>query len=230
MIKRFAPWLRWVPLLLLVWLVGQFLEGPSYRAIVRSGLFMVMVTGVTLLACQAVYRLKNYPPLLGVIYTLITAGGFLWTIQHFYNGGKDSTYYWPLLFWSLFFLFNLLVYILSLFVSQRFWALLYSRGRKKSKSIRSYRLWLYAIKEDGSRGGIRYQAEGVKPLPETIVLSGYSQDQLIDLEPCWQQIEVQQLESLKKEELVCETIIKFGEALQLRERFELEIQVNYGEA
>ncbi len=224
-LKRFKLWLSWLPLVLFLWICLQFLEGPPYREIVRSWSFVTLVGSVSLLGCEVLFlrKCRRHLSFLSIIYVLITAGGFLYTIQHYYHGGKNPAYFWWLVVWSSIFFIHLIAYMFGLLRPkpvQRF----LGNGEGCSDDCLRYQMVLYSLSSEGKRKGVAYQTEGEHPLPQSIALDGYSQNQVIDLAPYWQEMEEQRLGVLCKRVTVYETIIKFGKPMQLVDVYELNIR------
>ena len=197
--KRFERGLRWLPLLLLLWIGSQFVEGPPYREIVRSWSFVTLVGSVSLLGSEVLFHRKcsRHLSFLSIIYVLITAGGFLYTIQHYYHGGTNPAYFWWLVVWYSVFFIHLIAYLFSL-VRPKSVQRLSVNGEGCSDDCHRYEIVLYSLSSEGKRKGVAYQAEGEHPLPQSITLDGYSQSQVVDLVPYWQEMKEQRLSVIRK--------------------------------
>ncbi|WP_176290262.1 hypothetical protein [Desulfuromonas acetoxidans] len=223
-------WLRyagWALVPLLLFLFGQYLEGPPYRVIVRSGPFLIAVVGVTALASTFVWHLLRYPPLLGFIYVVTVSMGFIWSAQHYYDGGKHSDYLAFLLLWAVPMGINCSLFLNSLFAPFK---LVSPQGEVAVEHsdaewpVGHFDVRLFTVSQDGGREHLYYELRGGPPLPEGFFLDGYSHDHFVSLKEHWGLIMEQRLHRFTTPITLYETIIKFGETQQLVQKYELEIE------
>jgi hypothetical protein len=224
---RYAAWAL-VPLLL--FLFGQYLEGPPYRVIVRSGPFVIAVVGVTALASAFVWRLRRYPPLLGFIYVVMVSMGFIWSAQHYYDGGKNSDYLTFFLVWTVPMGINAALFLNSLFASFEPSPQPIADGAEPESAelpVGHFDVRLFTVAQDGGRKHLYYELRGGPPLPEGFFLDGYSHDHFVSLEEHWGHILEQRLRRFTTSITLYETIVKFGETQQLVQNYELEIETSF---
>ena len=102
--------------LLLFYLLGDLLEGPPTRVVVRSWPFIVACISLPLVTAQFLYQAYRVHFATLAMPTLLTPSGYIYFSHLYYNGGKDEPYE---LIVKLFFIAMLLigvVYLYSLFV------------------------------------------------------------------------------------------------------------------
>jgi len=80
--------LRWFLLPLLLYIAGQYLEGPPYRVIVRSVPFVLACFALSGLAAQYLRQKSDLPLLYYLLQALLVPFGFVFAIQSYYNGGQ----------------------------------------------------------------------------------------------------------------------------------------------
>lgn len=226
MFQRWIPWVRLLLVPLLVLLFAQYLEGPPYRVIVRSFPFIITVVAVSAFAGEIVWRLKPYPPVLGLVYTIIVSAGFIWSAQSYYEGGKNRDYLFLLVFWSILMGLNLALCLSSLHVPFK------RRGDRIAPaqgigSVDHYDVRFYRLANDGGRLHLSHHLHGAPPLPEGFFVDGFSRDHFVSLKDYWATIKEQRLHRFTTPVTLYETIIKFGETQQLVDHFELEIRVSF---
>lgn len=224
---RFVLISRWFLIPLLLYLIGQYLEGSPYRVIVRSLPFLVACFALSWLATDFL-RSKHKVPL----WTSLFQGGvlpvvFIFSVQGYYSGAENSIYASSAVFLGLLMVGNGGIYVLSLF----------SRGgtQKKVKKIVkryllvAYKVRLYSLDHEGRTGAVRFEYCGKKfatPL-QWINLDGFSQNQAIDLSDYWATILQNQLTDFQTDLTVRESIVKFGEVRQLVDHYQLVIQSQF---
>jgi len=228
--------LRWGLLFVLLYCLGRYLGGPSYRVIVRSSAFVLSCIGVTAFASELACRRWHLPAVGGVLYTIISVTGFVWAAQHYYAGGKNSDYVVYILFWGALMGLNLALYLNSLFVSLDPPRQLVDPPHQPAGEelveqdngpVRYFDVRLFCVDDSGERGGLYYQLRGGPPLPEGFVLDGYSSDHFVSLEEHWQTIVNRKIAHFKTSLTLYETIIKFGDTMQLVNDYELEIDTHF---
>ena len=213
---------RWLLLPLLIYLLGQYFEGPPYRVIVRSLPFMMSCFYLSIVAAMQLHQRSELPLLYLLLQALLVPVGFVFTIQNYYNGGINADYSLAVLFFTILMGFNGIIYCWSLFSFHR-----QSKLRIKSARIKSYDLKLCYLDDDGNLGEIKYHDQGITELPEAMVIDGFSEDRYIDLRDHWETIIADQLEKYQTDITTYETIIKFGDTMQLTDKYRLTIKVTY---
>ncbi len=201
-------------MLLLLGILGQFLEGPPTRVVVRSGNFVFFCFAMSLCAAHFLHKVKKIHITVFATQGLLVPGGYIYMAQSFYNGGKNMDLVLPLLFFTLLMTMNGLVFLRSLFS-------LPLSPQPKSRTISSHEVTLYTLHGDKERGKIVFHEKGQGALPETILLDGYSRMIGIDLKPYWHKIMQDQLTSYTTSLTTYETIIKFGTTQQLVDEYEI---------
>lgn len=220
-VKGATRTVRWFLLPLIFFIVGQFLEGPSYRVIVRGWPFILACFALSGVAAYTLRQRFRVPSVVSIVQALLVPTGFIFAVQQYYDGGINTDYATAVVFSMLAMGVNGLVYLSGLFE----WG---DRKREKlSPRIEQYEVKLFTLDNDGTLGRLKYHAQGETSPPQMILLEGFSQDQYIDLEPYWNTILDQQLEEFRTDIVVHETIIKFGETMQLTDPYRLQISICY---
>ena len=71
------------------------------------------------------------------------------------------------------------------------------------------------------------QGDSTTPLPQYIVIDGYSHDHIIELQPYWDKLISQGMRDYETTVTVRETIIKFGDTMQLVDDYILKFNITY---
>lgn len=203
---------------LIIYLTGQFLEGPPYRVIVREFPFILACFVTSELAAHYLYQKFRGSVLVAIVQGALVPAGFILVVQRYYNGGINHDYTTAVTLFSLAMGINGMVYLWSLFDWKK---------RKQPLQISHYDVKLYNLCEDETLGRLSFHEQGEDSPPEAIILDGFSQNQCIDLNPYWTEISEKQLEEFQTDITVRETIIKFGDTMQLVDHYRLQIIVDY---
>ena len=210
--------IRWLLLPALVYLIGQFLEGPPYRVIVR-GLPVILVCFImSELAAHYLHKKFRLPVIISIVQGALVPAGFVLVVQRYYNGGINHDYTTAVTLFALAMGVNGMVYLWSLFDWKK---------KKHPLQMNHYEIKLYRLCEDGTLGRLSYHDHGEESPPGAIVLDGFSQNQCIDLEPYWSEILDKHIEEFQTDITVRETIIKFGDTMQLVDHYRLLISISY---
>lgn len=110
---------KFLSLLSLVFIAGQYLEGPPYRVIVRSAPFILACFALSGLAAQYLRQRSSLPLLYYLYQALLIPGGFIFAIQNYYNGGINVDYSLAVLFFAILMGLNGILYGFSLFSFNR---------------------------------------------------------------------------------------------------------------
>ena len=200
------------------YLFGQFLEGPPYRVIVRGLPFILACFVMSELAAHYLYQKFRGSVLVAIVQGALIPAGFVLVVQRYYNGWINHDYTTAVTLFSLAMGINGMVYLWSLFDWKK---------RKQLLQISHYDVKLYNLCEDGTLGRLSFHEQGEDSPPEAIILDGFSQNQCIDLDPYWAEILNEYIEDFQTDITVRETIIKFGETMQLVDHYRLQIIVDY---
>jgi len=217
--------LRWLLLPLLIYLVGQYLEGPAYRVLVRGLPFVVAAFALSVLAAQFLRRAKHLPWLLMVAQALVVPAGFVYSLQQYYDGGGNGSNVPAALFFSGLMALNAVIYLNSLF-SLRV-GVRPERKMPENSTIHSYGISLHTLGDDGRAGMLVFEQHGDGAPPEVMTIDGYSHSIAIPLDAYWEDIQQQRLEHFRTQLTIRETIVKFGETRQLVDDCLLAIDVVY---
>jgi hypothetical protein len=202
----------------LFYLAGQFLEGPPCRVIVRGLPFILCSFVLAELATYSLHRKFRLPVLVSIVQGALVPAGFVLVLQRYYNGGINHDYAVAVTLFSLAMGLNGVIYLGSLFSWKK---------KKRPLQMSCYKVKLYRLCEDGTLGRLCYHNKGEESPPEEIILDGFSQNQCIDLDPCWAEILDDHIEEFRADITVRETIIKFGDTMQLVDHYRLQIIVDY---
>jgi hypothetical protein len=213
--------LRWLLLPELLYLTGQFLEGPPYRVIVRSLPFILSCFALSGLAMHYLRQRIQLPVVGSIVQGLLLPTGFIFVVQKYYNGGINSDYTTAVTLFALAIGANGVIYLCSLFDWKN------RKNKEHPQQMSHYAIKLYTLHDDGTLGRLHYQDEGKESPPEAIFLDGFSQNQCIDLAPYWAEVLDEHIEEFQTDITVKETIIKFGETMQLVDHYRLQIVVSY---
>ena len=71
------------------------------------------------------------------------------------------------------------------------------------------------------------QGDSEAPLPQYIVVDGFSHDHIIELKPYWDKLISQGMQNYETTVTVRETIIKFGDTMQLVDDYILKFNITY---
>lgn len=217
--------LRWLLLPLLLYIAGQYLEGPSYRVIVRSLPFMLACFALSGLAAQYLQQRSDLPLLYYLLQALLIPFGFVFAIRNYYNGGINADYSLAVLFFAILMGLNGILYCCSLFSFRH--RLKPNDQEIEPETIKSYDLKLYYLDDDGNPAKTKYHDQGTTEPPEAIIIDGFSEDRYIDLREYWSEIIENHIEEYQTDITIYETIIKFGETQQLVDEYRLVINVSY---
>ena len=110
--------LRWLLLPLLFIVLGDFLEGPPTRVVVRSLAFAVACFSLSLLTAQFLHQVHRLPLAIALPPALFIPAAFIYCAQHYYHGGKNADYELAISFFFVLMCLVGAVYIYSLFVIQ----------------------------------------------------------------------------------------------------------------
>lgn len=211
--------LRWLLLPALIFIIGQYLEGPPYRVIVRSLPFILACFALSGLAAQYLWQRSELPRLYCLLQALLIPFGFIFAIQNYYNGGINADYSLAVRFFAILMGLNGVLYSCSLFS--------FRHRPKKSGAMESYDIKLHYLDAQGSLGKVKHHEQGTEEPPEAISIDGFSEDRYIDLRGYWVEILADQIERFQTDITTYETIIKFGETQQLINKYRLIIKVTY---
>jgi len=71
------------------------------------------------------------------------------------------------------------------------------------------------------------QGDSTTPLPQYIVVDGYSHDHIVELKPYWDKLIDQGMQNYETTVTVRETVIKFGDTMQLIDDYTLKFNITY---
>ena len=97
-------------------------------------------------------------------------------------------------------------------------------------SIQHFQVQLFKRHTDGKtslHAIFDEQGGSTTPLPQFIVVDGFSHDHIIELEPYWNDLIDQNIRSHETAVLIRETIIKFGDTMQLVDHYTLKFNITY---
>ncbi|MCK4502455.1 MAG: hypothetical protein KAU22_05425 [Desulfuromonadales bacterium] len=221
----FVLLIRWLLLPLLFYIAGQYLEGPPYRVIVRSVPFILACFALSILAAQYLRQRSSLPLLYYLYQALLVPGGFIFVIQNYYNGGINGDYSLAILFFAILMGLNGILYSCSLFSFRR--RPQPTKLNTKPGIMKSYDIKLHCLDHEGNLGKVKYHDQGTAEPPEAIIIEGFSEARYIDLRGYWTEILAAQIEEYRTAITTRETIIKFGDTVQLVDEYELVMQVTY---
>ena len=223
LLQQFLLILPWLLLPLLTYVAGQFLEGPPFRVIVRSVPFIVATLGLAGLAALHLHRRFAAPLWLCLTLGAAVPAGFIFALQGYYHGGQNSAFAMLAGSFTALMAINLTVYLLSL--SGRT-----GSGGKSNEHMQKnsshYTIELFQLDDDGEPGRVVFEEKAKDQHPQGIIVDGFSQDRYIDLQPHWQEISQRQLCSYQAPITTYETIIKFGDTVQLINHYQLVITLS----
>jgi len=214
--------LHWLLLPALIFIAGQYLEGPPYRVIVRSVPFILVFFSLSALAARYLRQRSDLPLLYYLLQALLVPFGFIFAIQNYYNGGINVDYSLAVLFFAILMGLHGILYGFSLFSCKRKPTL-----KSKPTIIKSYDLKLCYFDADGNLGKIKYHDQGATKTPEAIIIDGFSEDRYIDLRNYWAEILEDKIAEFQTDITTYETIIKFGDTQQLVDEYRLVIKVSF---
>lgn len=223
--------LRWLLLPLLFYVFGDFLEGPPTRVVVRSIPFVLVCILLPGLTAQFLYQVHRLPRHIVTSSSLFITCGFIYFSQLYYNGSKDKDY--ELLTTIFFILMCLvgLVYLYSLFVIKPKSS--YEDDEEsedddwESVPFTSYEIILYYLDSEEQRGKVVLRKQGSSELPEYLVVDGFSKDCFIDLSEYWDEIINDECEHYSTDLTTYETIVKFGDTMQLVNNYQIVFNLTY---
>ena len=93
--------------------------------------------------------------------------------------------------------------------------------------MKSYDIKLHCLDPEGNPGKVKYHDQGTVEPPEAIIIDGFSEDRYIDLRGYWAEILEDQIEEYRAAITTRETIIKFGDTVQLVDEYELVMRITY---
>ena len=193
--------------------------------IVRSVPFVLACFSLSILAAQYLRQRSNLPLLYYLYQALLIPVGFVFVIQNYYNGGINGDYSLAVLFFAILMGFNGILYGCSLFSLRR-----QPQSAKLETTpgiIKNYEIKLYCLDSEGNSGKEKYHDKGISDPPQAIIIDGFSEDIYIDLREYWSEILEDQIEEYHTDITTRETIIKFGDTVQLIDEYRLEMQVTY---
>jgi len=212
-----------LPLLLFVATGG--LEGSPTRLWVRSPSF---VLGSVLLSFFGAHfattvvtsrRALHWPMI--VIQAVVIPCGWLYSIQHYYHGGKNQDYASLSLFFGLLMMINGVLYLCSLFARRKLHA-----PPCASASPLNYTVALYRLNGDKPATTAVYQHSSADP-QQVICLDGFSRTLTIDLEDYWNMMTVARNTDFSTPATTYETIVKFGQTQQIVDHYQLDLYIDY---
>jgi len=216
------PLLRWLLVPLLLYLFVQYLEGPSYREIVRGGPFLLAVFAISGLASEFLKQIWSTPLWVTPLQTILLPSLFILSVQFYFNGGHNNDALPILVACAIPMGINLLLYLISLYN----WKY---RGSppvsNDAPGTDTYKIELLRRNSEGRTAGVSFSTSGSRPFPEAIYVDGYSRDHAISLLDYWPVIEQDGLGYFETPITIRETIIKFGETQQLVDDYLLRINV-----
>lgn len=230
--------LGWLLVPFLLVLSGWYLEGSPYRLIVRSPLFMFCVAGISVFACIFIRRVRSYPAGVCAVYAAVVCGGFIYSARQYYDGAGNDAYFPALILWGSFMGLNALLYVLGLFapffrkISQSNHPDMASDRQPNNENPRhvdSYDIQLFRLNQDKTKGAVCFHMRGSRPLFGGFFINGFSQDQFVDLSLYWPTISEQRLEFFSTSISTYETIVKFGDTLQMTDTYQLEINTVFSD-
>jgi len=220
----FFWFLRWLLVLLLFYVLGDYLEGPPTRFVIRSWPFIVACVSLSLLTAQFLHQVHRLALVKLTVPALAIPAAFIYCAQLYYNGGKNEVYVQAISFFFVLMCLIGVVYLYSLFV------ILPKKSRDKDvladeESEPRYEITLYELDSEEQRGAIKIHMHGGIDLPEEIVVDGFSRDILIDLNDYWEAMLDNDLDDYSTNVTTYETIIKFGETMQLVNKYQLFLKL-----
>ena len=99
-----------------------------------------------------------------------------------------------------------------------------------SASIKHFHVQLFKRHSDGKTSPYATfdkQGDSETPLPQYIVVDGFSHDHFIELKPYWDKLTSQGMRNYETTVTVRETIIKFGDTMQLVDDYTLKFNMTY---
>ncbi len=99
-----------------------------------------------------------------------------------------------------------------------------------SASIQHFQVQLFKCHANGKTSPYATfdeQGDSTTPLPQYIVVDGFSHDHVIELQPYWDKLISQDLRDYETTVTVRETIIKFGDTMQLLDDYTLKLHITY---
>ncbi|MCP3670267.1 MAG: hypothetical protein GY814_07515 [Gammaproteobacteria bacterium] len=199
--------LRWLLLPLLLYIAGQYLDGPPYRVIVRSLPFVLACFYLSIAAAHYLRYKSDLPLYFYLLQAILVPGGFVFAIQYYYNGGINTDFSLAVLFFVILMGTNAILYGCSLYPIRH--------QPEVPLAIKNYEINLYTRDQKGQQGTVKYHDHGATEPPTAIIVDGFSEDRYIDLRPYWQKIIEHQIDEFKTEITTYETIIKYGDTQQL---------------
>jgi hypothetical protein len=227
--------LRWLMLPFLLYAFGGFLEGPPTRVVVRSFAFVVGCFLLSILAAQFLQQVRRIPIALSLLQALVIPGGYVYFAQLYYNGGKNQDYSIAIGIFFLLMMLNAAVYLNGLFALRQ-------KVTSAAEDIEpdpieeyedqtfepdaGYEITLYKLDSEGQRGFVELQEQGGEDLPGSIVVDGFSKDTVIDLNEYWDVMLNGDLGEYITNVTTYETIIKFGEPMQLINNYQIVLKLS----
>ncbi len=233
--------LRWLILPLLFYAFAGFLEGPPTRVVVRSFTFVIGCFSLSILAAQFLQQVRRIPIALSIIQALFIPGGYIYFAQLYYDGGKNQDYSIAIGIFFLLLMFNAAVYLNGLFsLCQKVPSATNNiepttieddeasfAHKDYAGKLNSFEITLYELDPEGQRSKVILHKQGHSEPPKQLVVDGFSQDRYIDLSGYWDEILEDRRKQYCTDLTTHETIVKFGETMQLMNRYQLVFNLTY---
>lgn len=231
----------------LLYLLGQYLEGPSYRTIVHGIPFVLVSFGIVILSAQYLGERTRRQFKVTFLPLLFLPAAFVYAIQRHFDGSANPPVSFAVFITSLLMFLCGLVYLRSLAAAwdtslptttatphqpatQADEAGSDDAGLPGNDSgVAHYDIRLYRLDHQGRRSSLIQQESGHGELPRAFLLDGYSETQCIDLDPGWADVLSHRIELYRTHVATYETIEKFGETQQLVNEYELVFEVKFAD-
>ena len=213
---------RWLLLGGLLYLLGQYLEGTPYRSIVRNPLFVTVSFAIGLFAALGLKGTGTRRLVQLFVIALIIPFGFITFSQSYYDGSAGNTQYrYLLIAFGFLQVVNFVIFLSGIFKK----TVNEGVGKSESEKPTEYAVRLFSLTAEDEIGGEIYKDSGSDPIPDFIALDGYSKTHYIELQPYWKSMSDGQLKHFETVITIYETIVKLGETHQLKDRYQLELEL-----
>ena len=237
--------LRWLLLPLLFYAFGGFLEGPPTRVVVRSFPFVAGCFTLSIMAAQFLQQVRRIPIALSLLLALFIPSGYVYFAQLYYDGGKNLDYSIAIGIFFLLMMLNAGLYLNGLFALRQkdtstaedieSASIEYDEEYVEEEDqdewepvpIKRYQIILYELNPEGQRGKIVLRKQGNSELPEYLTVDGFSSNRYIDLRGYWDEIIENECEQYCADLATYETIVKFGDTMQLVDKYQIVFILTY---
>ncbi|MBU1640495.1 MAG: hypothetical protein KKG53_08420 [Proteobacteria bacterium] len=184
-----------------------------------------------LLTAQFLHQIYRLHLALVAIPAFIIPAGYIYFAQAYYHGGKNEQYQLHI---TIFFILMCLlgvVYLYSLFVItpkevRAEGAEAEAEGGEAEQEAKfGYEITLYNLDSEGQRGAMKLQEQGEDELPDYITVDGFSKNIAISLHEYWEAYLDNDLDEYSTDVTTYETIVKFGEPMQLVDKYQLVLKI-----